>query len=101
MYFSEAPSRARRIVRNGDIIISTVRTYLKAIAYIDKNFTGSIVSTGFATLTPNNGLLSKYLYYSVFSNYFIERIIAYSVGVSYPAIDSSFFFKKKKGVMKN
>jgi len=90
MYFSEAPSRARRIVRNGDIIISTVRTYLKAIAYIDKNFTGSIVSTGFATLTPNNGLISKYLYYSVFSNYFIERIIAYSVGVSYPAIDSSF-----------
>lgn len=90
MYFSEAPSRARRIVRNGDIIISTVRTYLKAIAYIDKNLVGFIVSTGFATLTPNNGLISKYLYYSAFSNYFIERIMAYSVGVSYPAIDSSF-----------
>lgn len=33
--FEEAPSRARRIVRDGDTIVSTVRTYLKAIAPID------------------------------------------------------------------
>jgi type I restriction enzyme S subunit len=32
--FEKAPSRARRIVRHGDTIVSTVRTYLKAVAYI-------------------------------------------------------------------
>src|SRR5215216_5064643 len=33
--FEDAPSRARRCVRQGDIIISTVRTYLRSIAFID------------------------------------------------------------------
>ena len=49
--FSEAPSRARRIVREKDIIISTVRTYLKAIAYFDFNPKDYIASTGFAVLS--------------------------------------------------
>ena len=34
MMYSTAPSRAKRIVKNGDILVSTVRTYLKAIAPI-------------------------------------------------------------------
>ena len=46
--FLQAPSRARRILHEGDTIISTVRTYLKAIAYITKNFDGFIGSTGFS-----------------------------------------------------
>lgn len=88
--FGEAPSRARRIVKEGDVIVSTVRTYLKAIAFIEKNHDGHIVSTGFATITPNTKVVSKFIYRAAFSNYFIERIIANSVGVSYPAINSSF-----------
>lgn len=49
--FEDAPSRARRIVRSGDVIVSTVRTYLKAVASItdDKDV---IVSTGFAVIRP-------------------------------------------------
>ena len=47
--FKESPSRARRIVKSGDVIVSTVRTYLKAVACIsdDENV---IVSTGFAVV---------------------------------------------------
>lgn len=40
-YFADAPSRARRIPKSTDTIISTVRTYLKAIVYLEnipKNF---------------------------------------------------------------
>ena len=37
MSFSEAPSRARKRVRRGDTIVSTVRTYLKAIAHVDED----------------------------------------------------------------
>ncbi len=50
--FGKAPSRARRIVRHGDIIVSTVRTYLKSIAKIENPETNLIVSTGFAVIQP-------------------------------------------------
>lgn len=87
MHFEDAPSRARRIVKKDDVIISTVRTYLKAIAIIpDKK--NIIVSTGFAVLTPTK-INSRYLGYMVKSEYFTNLVSAYSVGVSYPAINST------------
>jgi len=51
--FSKAPSRARRKVRHGDVIISTVRTYLQAIAPIIQPKENLIVSTGFAVAHPD------------------------------------------------
>jgi type I restriction enzyme S subunit len=89
MTFDESPSRARRVIKKYDTIISTVRTYLKAIAYIDSNEENLIASTGFAVLTPTNQIYPKYLYYSVSSSQFINTVSASSVGVSYPAINSS------------
>ena len=87
MVFEDAPSRARRIVKKDDVIISTVRTYLKAIAIIpDKE--NIIVSTGFAVLTPTK-INSRYLGYMVKSDYFTNLVSANSVGVSYPAINST------------
>lgn len=87
MSFEDAPSRARRIVKKDDVIISTVRTYLKAIAIIpDKE--DIIVSTGFAVLTPNK-IDSRYLGYIVKTEYFTNLVSAHSVGVSYPAINST------------
>lgn len=61
--FVNAPSRARRIVRKGDTIVSTVRTYLKAIAHIVDDVKDVIVSTGFAVVSPINGIEPKLLYY--------------------------------------
>lgn len=86
--YSEAPSRARRIVKDGDIIVSTVRTYLKAIARIEKPIENLIVSTGFAVLRPIN-VNSKYLGFFAQSQHFIDETIANSEGVSYPAINSN------------
>src|SRR5258705_13962821 len=48
MPFGQAPSRARRRVRDGDVIVSTVRTYLRAIAPVTKPPANMIASTGFA-----------------------------------------------------
>ena len=59
--FGDAPSRARRIAKNHDTIISTVRTYLKAIDYIDNEKSNYIYSTGFAVLTPNQQIEPKFL----------------------------------------
>jgi type I restriction enzyme S subunit len=88
MTFQNAPSRAKRVVKSGDTIISTVRTYLKAITQIDRA-ENLIVSTGFAVLTPK-----KIIYKSYFSNWlmsetFIDRVSAISKGVSYPATNST------------
>ena len=86
--FKDAPSRARRIANEGDILISTVRTYLKAITRVEKKIENLIVSTGFAVLRPKE-INSKYLGFIALSNFFIDETIANSVGVSYPAINSS------------
>ncbi len=86
--FKNAPSRARRIVRTGDVIVSTVRTYLKAIAQITEDKNGYIASTGFAVLRPVN-INSKYLGYYSHSESFIDNTISNSVGVTYPAINAS------------
>jgi type I restriction enzyme, S subunit len=87
--FGDAPSRARKPVRNGDVLISTVRTYLKAIALIDGAAANWVASTGFAVCRPSQGLESRCLYRAVQSIPFVESIVASSTGVSYPAITPS------------
>jgi type I restriction enzyme S subunit len=86
--FQASPSRARRIVRKHDVIISTVRTYLKAVAYFDYEPTNTIVSTGFAVLTPT-GVVPGYLAYQIKSDQFVDDVARFSAGVSYPAINAS------------
>ena len=86
--FENAPSRARRVVRSGDVIVSTVRTYLRAIAAIEVPESNLIVSTGFAVLRPRL-LESSYASYALRAPHFVERVVANSVGVSYPAINAS------------
>ena len=88
LVFEDAPSRARRIVRQGDVIISTVRTYLKAIARIEPTDANLIVSTGFAVIRPRK-LDDGCVAYALSSPYFVDRVVAHSVGVSYPAINAS------------
>ena len=87
--FATAPSRARRIVRDGDTIISTVRTYLKAVWFAEDTKDNFICSTGFAVLTPRQGTLPKFVSYLTQNNSFIDRITANSVGIAYPAITES------------
>lgn len=86
--FSESPSRCRRIVRKGDIILSTVRTYLRSIGLIDNDVNDLICSTGFSVLTPNSEIYSKHLFYMVRTEWFISMVISKSEGVSYPSIQS-------------
>jgi type I restriction enzyme S subunit len=88
--FSAAPSRARRKVRNGDVIISTVRTYLQAIASIENPPENLTVSTGFAVVRPKqNVLIPDFCKYALRNPQFINEVICRSVGISYPAINAS------------
>lgn len=89
MRFESAPSRARRRVKAGDVIISTVRTYLKAIAPITEQYEHAIVSTGFAVIRPKPGYEPSFACYALHANYFMDQVVARSAGVSYPAINAS------------
>lgn len=87
--FHEAPSRARRILREKDIIISTVRTYLKAVAFINFQPKNYIASTGFAVLTPRSVVSPEFLAFYCQSDFFIDLVVKNSKGVSYPAINAT------------
>jgi type I restriction enzyme, S subunit len=86
--FINSPSRARRIVRHGDVIVSTVRTYLKSIVKIENPEKNLIVSTGFAVIRPRK-VNYRYIGYAFHSEHLIGEIISRSTGVSYPAINAS------------
>ena len=88
--FEDAPSRARRRVRDGDVIISTVRTYLQAIAQIRRPPVNLIVSTGFAVVRPLPQVFdAQYCKYALREPQFLAEVERRSVGVSYPAINAS------------
>jgi len=87
--FEDAPSRARQIVQKGDTILSTVRTYLKAVYFIDEEWPDLIASTGFAVLRPVEQVEPRLLGYVLQSSTFIERVIRASIGVAYPAISEA------------
>jgi type I restriction enzyme S subunit len=84
--FGQAPSRARRILKKGDTILSTVRTYLKAVYYVSDEIEDWIASTGFAALTPKKAIHPPFLGLVIQSDNFINRVIRESIGVAYPAI---------------
>lgn len=88
--FKDAPSRARRIVHSGDILVSTVRTYLRAVACVNEHRLPQIASTGFLVLQADiSKIHPHFLMYSVLSDNFICKVEANSVGISYPAINAS------------
>lgn len=86
--FAQAPSRARRLVRNGDVLLSVVRPHLEGIAHIKGNADRLVVSTGFAVLSPTK-IDSGFLFQSLFSHKIRSQIAKLLVGSGYPAINTS------------
>ncbi len=92
----QAPSRARKIVKKGDIIYATVRPYLHNMCIIDKDFEKEpIASTGFAVLACYPQINNQYLFYYLlspsFDNYANDT--ENSKGVAYPAINDDKLYK--------
>jgi len=83
---SSAPSRARRIVKHKDILISMVRPYQRAFAQINNPPDNLIASTGIAVVTPSNQIDPDYLYHVFFTIAFKEHCDKRMTGTSYPAI---------------
>jgi type I restriction enzyme S subunit len=87
--YRDAPSRARRMIRDGDVLMSTVRPNLKAFSYCKLPHGRFVASTGFAVLRALNGNDRRYILYAILSDSVTQQINSYAVGSNYPAINSS------------
>ncbi|MEI7938460.1 MAG: restriction endonuclease subunit S [Verrucomicrobiota bacterium] len=84
---ADAPSRARKVIREGDVIVSTVRPNLNAVALVPTTFDDQICSTGFSVLRPSEKVVSGYLFAFVRSAAFIDYLVARTTGANYPAVN--------------
>jgi len=83
----DAPSRARQLLEAGDILVSTVRPNLNAVAVVPQQLEDSIGSTGFCVLRPDQTKAdSAYLFHWVKSKVFIDDMVRKATGASYPAV---------------
>ena len=88
--FTEAPGRARRIVGHGDVIWSTVRPNRRSYCIVIDPLPDTIVSTGFAVLSPKS-IPFSYLYYAVTTDDFASYLVNHATGSAYPAVNSKDF----------
>lgn len=87
MRTADAPSRATRYTKAGDVLFSMVRPYLRNIAIVPEN--GWIASTGFYVCSPSKLLLSQYCYYLMLSDYVVDGLNQYMKGDNSPSINNS------------
>lgn len=83
----EAPGRARQIVKVGDVLVSTVRPNLNAVALVGSEFNGATASTGFCVLRSNRSIVEPGILFAWAQNQlFIEQLTSQAKGASYPAV---------------
>jgi len=82
--FDEAPSRAKRVLDDGSIVISLVRPYQKSFVFIEKG-QDIVASTG-TGVVDSRGLNKKFLFHQFFSKRFIQFCENRMTGTNYPAI---------------
>lgn len=89
MNFGEAPSRARKRVKRGDILVSTVRPYLRSFCQVLAREPDLVASTAFAVLRPKPPVDGDFLYQHVLSEKFVEHLTPRMKGSNYPAVTAS------------
>jgi restriction endonuclease S subunit len=88
--FETAPSRARRILRRGDVLVSTVRPNLKSHLLFDRSENDWVCSTGFAVVRAKSGQSHPgFLFAHLFAYGVSKQIEALLTGSNYPAMNSA------------
>jgi type I restriction enzyme S subunit len=100
MKYSEAPSRAKRIVQNNSIILALVRPYQKAFAFVETAI-DIVSSTGTAVINTNDPEISRFVFHQFFSKRFTKFCEDRMTGTSYPAITSKDVEEYKIAMPKN
>ena len=84
-----APSRARRKVKNGDVLLSTVRPNLKGYVFLENIPKNVIASTGFAVLRFNELVSAKFVYHLLFTEHLQNQMSAKMGKGAYPSINQT------------
>lgn len=84
--FDEAPSRARRVLRDGDTIVGTVRPGNRSFAFIHEPSENLTASTGFAVLRPTQNANTEFVYLAATQDASIEHLSHLADGAAYPAV---------------
>ena len=82
----DAPSRARRLVRAGDVLFATIRPTLQRIAIVPAHLDQAICSTGYFVLRPKSNINGRFLFYCLFSQSFSDEMALLQRGANYPAV---------------
>ena len=83
----DAPGRAQQVVDEGDVLVSTVRPNLNAVAVVGKKQKlQRIASTGFCVLRPSANILSEYIFYCVQHDEFIAALVGVAEKAAYPSV---------------
>jgi type I restriction enzyme S subunit len=85
----EAPSRAKYLVKEGDLLVSTVRVNLKAIAQVPVGSDGGVASSGFAVLRAPDPATVAYVRACLLHDAGTQQLMRWNTGGAYPAIDRS------------
>ena len=87
--FGSAPSRARRIVRPGDVLMSAVRPNLKGHLLFSGQVPNAVCSTGFVVLRAKDGLCDPgFLFAQLMGPVVGSQVEKALVGSNYPALNS-------------
>jgi type I restriction enzyme S subunit len=88
MLYDEAPSRARRVVKHGDVLISTVRPNRRSMIQILNPAENTVASTGFALIRPKRIEDSDYLFGIICNKQFTLELEMLAYGAAYPAVST-------------
>jgi type I restriction enzyme S subunit len=81
------PTRAKRLVRAGDTVVSTVRPGRRSMFFVKQSEPEWVLSTGFAVLRPRREFIEpRYLYACVQDKAFTGFLVSREKGAAYPAV---------------
>jgi type I restriction enzyme S subunit len=93
--FADLPSRARRVLHKGDVIMATVRPNLLGFAVCDFEPQDVLCSTGFALISPQNSSDSEFIYQNLYTGTVLRQVHSLVTGSNYPAMNTSEVNKLK------
>lgn len=94
----QAPSRAQSVLRQGDILVSTVRPNLNAVSRVPAELEGAVGSSAFAVLRCHDQVLADLLFCFVQSPGFVQYLADAASGTNYPAVNDRQVFEAEFAV---
>ena len=83
---ADAPSRAKQIIHEGDVIFGTTRPLLRRVCRIPHEYDSQICSTGFCVLRPTSQVFTNWIFYNLCTDRFYEYVEPLQTGANYPAV---------------